>query len=139
MAVLAASEPLPVGRSLQLQVPAFLFVGGLTFCVDAALLQTTYWLGTRLEIATTLGYVVGLCVHFTLNRRLTFQATHGRTRRQIGLYLTNALVCYLLTQVIVNGGHWLWPIEPVFWKAAAVGVTMTLTFVWLKMVAFAGR
>ena len=134
---MAALPVAPARRHAEIR--AFLLVGGVTFLVDASLLQGSWMLGVPLPVATTIGYVLGLVVHFTLNRALTFRARGGAVRAQLGPYLLNVAISYALTQAIVNGGHALWPIAPAVWKGVAVGVTMTCTDLMLKHVVFRQR
>jgi putative flippase GtrA len=114
-------------------------VGGITFLADAGTLEATWRLGAALPVATTIGYLLGLACHFMLNRRFTFGAHQGQVVIQLPYYLLNVLFSFLVTQAIVNGGYALWPVFPSLWKACAVAVTMTTTFVALRSLVFRSR
>jgi len=69
----------------------YLLSGGLAFAVDYLLLLACYYvLSFQLWVATTLGYLSGLCVSFFINRTWVF-GERGKQRK-----VTRQLVEYLL-------------------------------------------
>lgn len=69
----------------------YLFTGGLSFLVDYLLLLACYYaLSQPLWFATTIGYLGGLCISFSINRAWVF-GEHGKKRK-----ITRQLVEYVL-------------------------------------------
>jgi putative flippase GtrA len=69
----------------------YLLTGGLAFAVDYLLLLSCYYVfSLPLWVATTLGYLGGLCVSFFINRTWVF-SERGKQRK-----MTRQLVEYVL-------------------------------------------
>lgn len=72
----------------------YLLTGGLTFAVDYLVLLACYYVFLLpLWLATTLGYLGGLCVSFYINKKWVFGA-RGKQRK-----MTRQLVEYILLLV----------------------------------------
>jgi len=86
----------------------------LTLSVIFALI---YWLGAPAMVANAMGYALGFCCSYLLNRVWTFrsQAPMGRSA---GRYLVAALVAYGLNAAVIHGGivwfgaseYWIQPV-----------------------------
>lgn len=78
----------------------YLLTGGLAFAVDYLLLLACYYVfSSPLWVATTLGYLGGLCVSFFINRIWVF-GEHGKQRkmaRQLVEYVLLLLFNYVFT------------------------------------------
>ncbi len=46
------------------------------------------------------------------------------------------MVCYAMTEAIVRYGYAWLALDPLFWKAVAVGVTMVISFTWMSCAVF---
>ncbi len=121
----------------------FLLVGAVVFSIDAGLMRLAWGAEILpLEWAVRLGYSVGLCCHFLLNRRLTFKASDVSSRmglRQALLYAMGVIMCYVVTEAIIRYGYAWMGLDPLVWKAVAVSVTMAISFTWMNFVVFRHR
>jgi putative flippase GtrA len=84
------------------RVGTFVAVGGITalinFALIAVFLDLLQW---NYRASVTIAYVIAICIHFLLNRHITFGAVEGSHATQIGRYLTMAFVNYVATIGIV--------------------------------------
>lgn len=83
----------------------YLLTGGLTFAVDYLLLLTCYYVfSLPLWVATTIGYLGGLCTSFSINRTWVF-GERGKQRkmtRQLVEYILLLLFNYMFTVFAVR-------------------------------------
>lgn len=88
----------------------YVFVGGVSFLVDAGILWLFARAGMHYLLAAFFGFVAGLCCNFLLSRALVFRAQTPRVGRAleflgyaviglIGLGLTEALL-YFFTEIV---------------------------------------
>lgn len=86
----------------------YLLTGGLTFAVDYLALLTCYYvLSLPLWVATTLGYLGGLCVSFFVNRTWVF-GERGKQRkmtRQLVEYVLLLIFNYAFTVFAIRLSH----------------------------------
>lgn len=89
----------------------YVFVGGLSFVVDAAVLWLCVHAGLHYLVAACFGFAAGLICNFVLSRALVFRAQPARVGRVlefaayaliglIGLGLTEMLL-YFFTEIIL--------------------------------------
>ena len=88
----------------------YVFVGGVSFLVDAGVLWLFARAGIHYLLAACFGFIAGLCCNFLLSRALVFRAQTPRVGRAleffgyaviglIGLGLTEALL-YVFTETV---------------------------------------
>lgn len=86
----------------------YLLIGGLAFAVDYLVLLGGYYaLSLPLWVATTLGYLGGLCASFFINRAWVF-GERGKQRkmtRQLAEYVLLLTFNYLFTVLAIRISH----------------------------------
>lgn len=93
-----------------IQFLRYVFVGGISFLVDAGVLWLFARAGMHYLLAACFGFIAGLCCNFLLSRALVFRAQTPRVGRAleffgyaliglIGLGLTEALL-YFFTEIV---------------------------------------
>ena len=80
----------------------FLAIGGLSFIVDLAILRVLYYADVPLTVATTVGWLVGFIVTFSLNRFFVFTATTSLATSGLR-YVVLALGNFVATIGLVTG------------------------------------
>jgi putative flippase GtrA len=97
-------------------------------------------LGAQLNIATTLAYLAGLMVNFTLNKVWTFSAPKGakQSAKQALQYGVLVVFNLILTNAIVSGAAAV-GIGPELSKPIATGAIMILNYVVYQRVIFRER
>lgn len=76
----------------------FVLAGGTVFVVNTGVTLLLNSAGLHMQVAIPIGYVLGLCLHFTLQRYFVFvnhDAFSLAFHHQLGLYLTTAGLQYL--------------------------------------------
>jgi putative flippase GtrA len=105
----------------------FLFFSGVGYSFDVTvllLLESAGWFPLLANV--TIAFVLTYALNFTLNRWFAFDAAHRDLGRQLGRYIPQVSVDYLLTL----GGVWLFATVlgmPVFW-ARLLAATTNLVF-----------
>lgn len=83
----------------------YLLTGGITFAVDYLVLLTGYYVfSLPLWVATTLGYLGGLCVSFFINRAWVFgeRGMQRKMTRQLVEYILLLLFNYMFTVLAIR-------------------------------------
>jgi putative flippase GtrA len=141
------SDSALAGRSdLARQVPAFLIVGAMAFCVDAGLtVLMANGLGVSPYVARPPAVVAATLTGFLLNRAFTFRARGGRWPSELLRYglvaASGQAVNYVVYAACLFIAHAL-RIEATagliaFCVACGSGVAMALTFAGFRFFAFA--
>jgi len=136
---------LGVTAELGRQVPSFVVIGTLGFCIDAGLTFVfAQWLGMPALMARPPAFAIATLVNFSLNRLFTFRATNAPLLRALARYV---LVCagglavnysvYAACLALAPGlGLPVSPkILPLF-VACGSGSAMLLTFMGFRFFAF---
>lgn len=89
-----------IKKLLSPQFGVFVLGGGLSAAVDIGLLQLLISQGAAVPVATTIGFLAGLCVNYAFHAKVTFKnVTSAATLRR---FLCVVLVNYLLTLGLVT-------------------------------------
>jgi putative flippase GtrA len=116
-----------VVRTYRHSAVRFLFFSGIGYSFDLTvllLLQSAGWFPLLANV--TIAFVLTYALNFALNRWFAFHAAHRDLRGQLGRFLPQVTVDYLLTL----GGVWLFAEVlglPVFW-ARLLAATTNLVF-----------
>jgi putative flippase GtrA len=128
------------------QIPAFLIVGSIAFCIDAGLtVLIAVGVGVSPYLARAPAVVVATFAGFFLNRTFTFQTRSGDMRRDLMRYALVAasgqVVNYAVYAGVLAGAQALGLAASATLIAAGVacgaGVAMVLTFAGFRFFAFA--
>jgi putative flippase GtrA len=82
----------------------FVLTGALVGCTNLGLVTAMVLLGVDIQVALAVAYLVGLTVHFTLNRQWVFASDEGYAAHftiQGVRYLCTAALSYAVTAVAV--------------------------------------
>jgi putative flippase GtrA len=138
-------EALGARDALTRQIPAFLVIGALGFCLDASLTITlVQGFGVPPLLARPPAFVIVTLINFALNRAFTFRSGHTPWLRALGRYW---LVC--LSGLAVNYAVYAAclafapsvgvPITPAIltlFVACGSGAAMLITFAGFRAYAF---
>ncbi len=110
-------------------------VGALVFSLDFGLV---YSLGKMLapSAAVTIAFFTAVSAHFCLNKWWVFGASKKPSRREIMAYAVNVLLCWCCTLFFVRTSLRLVSPNLLLAKAIAVGPTMALGFVVMRLFVF---
>jgi putative flippase GtrA len=127
-------------KALQNSIFRFLFVGGLTYIVDMAVLIGLYsGFHTSRTIAAGASFWVGLLFSFLLQKFVAFQDYQNEVKaisRQAAWYAVLVAFNYVLTLLIVS----LFPSKYlILSRTAAVIVTACWNYVFYKKIIFRGK
>ena len=129
----------PIAKVFRNQsVLRFLTVGVASFGVDYALLLGLYHLASvPLAVATTIGFLVGLLLNFSLNKYWTFAAPRGakHSARQAVLYGLLVVVNLIFTDVFVVALAGL-SLGPAITKPIATAAIVITNYVVYQKVIF---
>lgn len=117
----------------------YLLTGGLAFAVDYLLLVVGYYIfSLPLWVATTLGYLGGLCVSFFINRAWVFGES-GKQRkmtRQLVEYVLLLLFNYAFTVLAIRLSDSL-GVEPAISKIVITAMIAGWNYIIFNKVIFA--
>lgn len=122
-------------------VHKFLVVGVISFAIDYGLLLILHDVfDVQLNVATTLAYLTGLVVNFTLNKVWTFSAPKGARQSTVQAFQYGVLVIFnlLATNVIVSVAEAV-AIGPELSKPVATAIIMVLNYVVYQRIIFRER
>jgi putative flippase GtrA len=123
-------------RTLAGQLIRFGLVGGFVTALYAIVYSplAKYQL-TSPQIANFLGYLVAMVTGYVLHSRWSFRGHGSRdnaartTSRFFAVSLVNALFVFVLTDSMMLGGPWWWPLFPILFVTPLV--TFTLNRQWV--------
>ena len=75
-------------------------VGIINTCITTGIFFLLSHLGFKYLVYTIIGYTVGICISFLLNRKYTFKKDNENTPRQIILFFTISASLLALVQLI---------------------------------------
>jgi putative flippase GtrA len=116
----------------------FLIVGVMSFAIDfGVLLFLQKGFGVQLTIATTIAFLLGLLVNFTLNKIWTFEAPKGakQSSRQALQYGLLVVLNLVLTNIVVGSAEAI-GIGPELSKPIATGLIMMLNYAVYNKIIF---
>ncbi|HKX23883.1 MAG TPA: GtrA family protein [Candidatus Saccharimonadales bacterium] len=119
----------------------FLVVGVVSFAIDYGLLLILHDVfGAQLNVATTIAYLTGLMVNFTLNKVWTFSAPKGakQSAKQALQYGILVVFNLLATNIIVSAAE-ASNVGPEFSKPIATAAIMVLNYVVYQRIIFRER
>lgn len=119
----------------------FLVVGVASFAIDYGLLLILHDVfGVQLNVATTVAYLTGLAVNFSLNKVWTFSAPKGarQSAKQAIQYGVLVVFNLLATNVIVSVAASS-AVGPEISKPVATAAIMVLNYVVYQRIIFRGR
>ena len=112
----------------------FLAAGGTATLLNYAFFVFLYWLGTGHLLASAAGYVSGIAVSFTINKRLVFQAgtSHdGELPRYVTVYLLALVLQLGILELGVQAGG-----NPLMTNAIALAIVVMVTFFAIRRYVF---
>jgi putative flippase GtrA len=127
-----------IKRLVSPSVLKFLVVGVVSFGVDFALLVILYRaLAVQLNVATTIAFLMGLLINFTMNKYWTFGVPSGvgQSARQAALYGVLVVINLLFTNVFISSlafAH----LGPELSKPLATGVVMVTNYIVYQKIIF---
>lgn len=122
-------------------VQKFLAVGVVSFAIDYGLLLILHDVfNVQLNIATTLAYLTGLVVNFTLNKMWTFSAPKGARQSTYQAFQYGVLVIFnlLATNVTVSVAESI-SVGPELSKPVATAAIMVLNYVVYQRIIFRAK
>jgi putative flippase GtrA len=116
----------------------YFIVGLLAFGIDYAVLLSLYYLaGLNLELATSIGFIVGFMISFTVNKQWVFGQVKQRKHlvRQVVEYVCLLIFNFIFTVVTVNflNQH---GVPPVVGKLMVMGLIMCWNYALFRWVIF---
>lgn len=75
-------------------------VGIINTCITTGIFLLLSYLGFEYVLYTIIGYAVGICISFLLNRKYTFKKENENTTRQIILFFTISVSLLAIVQLI---------------------------------------
>jgi putative flippase GtrA len=132
--------------ALARQIPAFLIIGGVGFCVDAAITIVLVQFGVSPFLARAPAFVVATLVNFNLNRAFTFHSSAAPWLTALVRYFLVCLVGLAVNYAIYATclelapffGVQTSPATLILFVACGTAVATLLTFVGFRSYAFRG-
>ena len=112
----------------------FVAAGGTATLINYALFVLLYWAGVNYLIASAIGYVSGIAISFTINKRLVFTDSHKHPRqfvRYTGIYLVALAAQLGLLEIGVRLG-----LDPLIANAIALVVVVVGNFFVIRRFVF---
>ena len=115
----------------------FVAAGGSATIINYALFAVLYWAGLNYLVASAIGYVSGIAVSFTINKRLVF--TDSTTQpRQFLRYTAIYLVALLAQLGLLEAGVRL-GLDPLIANAIALVIVVVVNFFVIRRYVFTTR
>jgi putative flippase GtrA len=127
------------------QIPAFLAIGALGFCLDAGLtVAFVRWFGVSPLLARLPAFALVTLVNFALNRAFTFRSTGTPWLAALGRYIlvclagtaVNYAVYAICLAVAASAGVVISPALLTLFVACGTGAAALITFVGFRSFAF---
>lgn len=112
----------------------FLVAGGAATVLNFAIFAVLLWLGSGHLVASAIGYVTGIALSFTINRRFVFQARTRRVSqlfRYVAIYLLALLMQLSLLSLGVQAGG-----DPLAVNAIALLIVVSVTYIAVRFMVF---
>jgi putative flippase GtrA len=117
------------------QLARYLSIGGLVTCVDVGTFAILLRLRWPLLAVITVAYSLGVAMHFSLNKYVSFRVHDRPLRRQAATYGVVAVTCWATTTAIVNGAVAL-GIPPLLGKVLAIAFNIPIGFLGHRYLTF---
>lgn len=117
----------------------YLFVGGLSFAIDAGSFAILLYLSVYRPIASAVSFILGTCCHFILNRSFSFKNFDRPIRQQIGTYVVVSAFCLILTVGIIEVMAGVLRVPSMIAKIMAIAINLPVGFFGHKYLTFGGR
>ena len=130
-----ALNSIQANRSKLLPLVRYIGIGGLVFWVDIGTFQALIHLGTYRPLATTIAYVLGVTVHFILNKFFNFRNFERSILHQLRTYLIVVVFCWIATLLIVELGV-RWGLTPFGGKLVAIIVNIPIGYLCHRYLTF---
>ena len=139
-------QALDARGALARQIPAFLIVGALGFCLDAALTIGLVQLGVQPLLARPPAFAIVTLVNFSLNRVFTFPSTRTRWLAALARYVLVCLAGLAVNYAVYAAclmlaprfGVPIFPPTLTLFVACGTMAATLLTFVGFRTYAFRG-
>jgi putative flippase GtrA len=131
-------------RALTRQIPSFLIIGALGFCLDAALTIFLVKLGVSAWLARLPAFAIVTLINFTLNRAFTFHSSRAPWLAALMRYVLVCLAGLSVNYAIYASGLALAPafgvaVSPAaltLFVACGTGAATLVTFLGFRSYAF---
>ena len=111
-------------------------IGGLAASADVATFQVLLWQGMFRPLATTVGFSIAVCIHFTLNKIWTFKSYQRPVAHQFRTYAVVMAVALLVTQIVIEGLVRGFHVQPIVAKLVAIVVQIPISFFGHRYLTF---
>ncbi len=123
-------------RNAFAQFARYVIIGSTVFCIDVGSFQLMVQSRTFLWIAVIVSYLLGVGVHFSLNRYWNFRAFERTFVQQARTYVIIAAGQLLTTLAIVEAGVHVANLSPLDAKVLAVFINVPLFFMAHRSMTF---
>lgn len=123
-------------RTSRAQFARYVLIGSTVFCVDVGSFQWMVQSRGLLWVAVIVSYVLGVVVHFSLNKYWNFRDYQRTVAQQARTYLFIAAGQLITTLAIVEAGVHFAMISPLESKILAVFINVPLFFLAHKHMTF---
>lgn len=123
-------------RTALAQFVRYIVVGSTVFCIDVGSFQLMVQSRALLWVAVIASYLLGVVVHFSLNKYWNFRDHQRTVAQQAGTYLFIAAGQLITTLAIVEAGVHLLGLSPLESKVLAVFINVPLFFFAHKNMTF---
>ena len=115
----------------------YLFIGGITFCVDmGSFLVFIYLFKLLRPLSSSIAFLLGLACHFSLNKYFNFKSFERVIYQQLRTYIFVVGINLLVTVIVIEILCELLNILPFYAKCAAVAVNIPIGFLGHKYLTF---
>lgn len=138
-------QTLDARDALARQIPAFLIIGALGFCLDASItVVLVRWFGAPPLLARPPAFVVVTLLNFVLNRAFTFRSVETAWLGALGRYVLVCLAGLAVNYAVYAGllalaplfGVAVTPAILILFVACGTGAATFLTFAGFRSFAF---
>lgn len=115
----------------------YCLAGGLS-AVAYFLLFSILWQEFHInyKISISIAYIISILVHFTMNRKVTFQHHEKNIHRQLPKYSAMVLINYLITMLVVHIIVIDFNLSPYFGVIFGIGLTVLSGYLMSKYWVF---
>ena len=122
---------------LERKFALYLFIGGITFCVDmGSFLVLIYLFELLRPLSSSIAFLLGLACHFSLNKYFNFKSFERVIYQQLRTYIFVVGINLLITVIVIEISCELLNIPPFYAKCAAVAVNIPIGFLGHKYLTF---
>jgi len=126
-----------LGIFLERKFALYLFIGGITFCVDMGTFLVLIYLFNLLRpLSSSIAFLLGLACHFSLNKYFNFKSFERVIYQQLRTYIFVVGINLLVTVIVIEILCGLLNILPFYAKCGAVAVNIPIGFLGHKYLTF---